>query len=396
MMSGYGSMLRALRGERTSRLPFAPRMDLWYIANRVRGTLPESLRGFDLPSLARALGIDAHAFKADLTLQRPDEDYALLGFGLENHVHFPFRFSWDDLDLQSAAADATITTVVRTPSGTLRTDMRLTEQMHRDGISMPFVTRYPLQSSKDIDPLCHFFEHLRVEANPDGFRRFSDHTGDAGLPIASGLPAASPMHLILHNLCQLDTFFYLYVDERKAMERLADAIDRVCRAILEAVLASDARVFCWGSNYDESITYPTFFAAEIQPWLAYACERAHAAGKLLLTHADGNNGALLDLFPAAGVDVLESVCTEPMIPITMGALRGRTTGRCALWGGIPSVVLLKESYDEAAFEQFLDRYFAQLGDGQGTVVGVSDNVPPDAPLHRVLRIRDRCRSFSPA
>ena len=66
-MNNTQTLLAALRGEAVGRIPFAPRMDLWYIANRARGTLPGSLRRLDLPGLARVLGLDCHALKADLT-----------------------------------------------------------------------------------------------------------------------------------------------------------------------------------------------------------------------------------------------------------------------------------------------------------------------------------------
>ena len=392
-MNYADALLAALSGEELEGVPFAPRLDLWYIANRARGTLPESLRDLDLPGLARAIGVACHALKADLTLPRPPEDYVLLGFGLENHAHYPFRFTWDDLNVDYQVERDRMTTTVVTPSGELRVEMEHSDSMLRDGVSMPFVHRYPLQSVEDIEPLCHVFEHVQVASAPEGFHGFAEHVGETGLPIASGMPAASPMHLILHNLAPMDTFWYLYMDELEAMERLATAIDRVYRAVLEATLACPARIFYWGSNYDQRVTHPPFFEKEILPWLSHACERAHAAGKRLLTHADGDNGPLLERYIAAGVDVLESVCTEPMIPVSMAELRQRTAKRCALWGGIPSVALVRERYNDKAFDRFLGNFFSQIGDGRHLVVGVSDNVPPDADLRRLEQIQARCRRF---
>lgn len=386
------STLAALRGENIGgAIPFAPRMDLWYIANRARGTLPESLRDLDLPRLAEVLDIGCHALKADLTLPRPAADYTLLGLGLENHAHFPFRFAWDDLDIRFTVAGEQMTTIIATPHGELRIEMDLTWQMLCDGISMPFVQRYPLQSAADIAPLCHVFEHIRVVPTTAGFQQFSTHVGDSGLPVASGMPAASPMHLILHNLTPIENFWYLYNDEPEAMRRLAAAIEPVYEAVLRATLACDAGVFYWGSNYDQSVTHPPFFRQEIAPWLSHAAQSAHAVGKMLLTHADGNNGALLDLYPSCGVDVLESVCTEPMIPITMRGLVEAVSGRCALWGGIPSVMLLPQQVSTADFDLFLDEFFDQLGACRRCVIGVSDNVPPEADLNRIIKINDKCR-----
>jgi hypothetical protein len=40
-------MLATIRGEPTDQIPWAPRMDLWYIAQRARGTLPEKFAGLN-------------------------------------------------------------------------------------------------------------------------------------------------------------------------------------------------------------------------------------------------------------------------------------------------------------------------------------------------------------
>ncbi len=393
MMNKQEAQLAALEGRSAGPIPFAPRMDLWVIANRARGTLPASLRDLTLPEVANRLGVTCHAFKADLTLPRPVEDYALLGFGLENHAQFPFRFDGSGLQLDFRVEGGRMTTSVVTPFGDLRVDMEYTEQMMRDGISMPFVHRFPLQSEADIDALCHVFERIRVIPTPEGFDAFAAHVGDEGLPVASGMPGASPMHLILHNLAEIETFWFLYLDEPEAMKRLASAIDGLFQKVLDAILACGARLFYWGSNYSEALTPPPFFREEILPWLSYAREKSRAAGKRLLTHADGDNGQLLEMFREARVDILESVCTQPMIDIRMDALRERTKGTSALWGGIPSVVLMPDAFTPAAFDRYLDDFFQQLGDGRNLVVGVSDNVPPDADLDRLRQIQDRCAAF---
>lgn len=385
--------LAALEGKSAGPIPFAPRLDLWMIAHRARGTLPAALRGIHLPELAHRLGLTCHAFKADLTLPRPPEDYALLGFGLENHAQFPFRFDASALDLDFRVDGGRMATRVNTPFGDLRIEMEYTEQMMCDGISMPFVHRFPLRSEEDIDALCHVFETIRVIPTPGGFDAFSRHVGDQGLPVASGMPGASPMHLILHNLAEMETFWFLYLDEPEAMKRLASVIDGLFQSVLDATLASGARLFYWGSNYSQALTPPPFFREEIQPWLTYAARRSHEAGKLLLTHADGDNGPLLECLRETGVDILESVCTQPMIDIRMDDLRARTQGASALWGGIPSVVLMPDACDAAAFDRYLDDFFAQAGDGRNLVVGVSDNVPPDADLGRLRQIQARCADF---
>ncbi len=46
-------VLAALRGELVDRLPYVPRLDLWYLANSTAGTLPKQYVG--LPILSSLL-----------------------------------------------------------------------------------------------------------------------------------------------------------------------------------------------------------------------------------------------------------------------------------------------------------------------------------------------------
>lgn len=40
-MTNKQRILMAMQGEMPDRIPFAPRLDLWFTANRANGTLPE-------------------------------------------------------------------------------------------------------------------------------------------------------------------------------------------------------------------------------------------------------------------------------------------------------------------------------------------------------------------
>ena len=43
-MNNKQRMLMAMRGEMPDTIPFAPRLDLWFSANRAAGTLPEKYK----------------------------------------------------------------------------------------------------------------------------------------------------------------------------------------------------------------------------------------------------------------------------------------------------------------------------------------------------------------
>jgi hypothetical protein len=179
------------------------------------------------------------------------------------------------------------------------------------------------------------------------------------------------------------------VDERESLHQLAARMEPFFEALLEAQSACGAEVCFWGANYDQDLTWPPFFAAEIAPWLKKVSDCLHAAGKYHLTHTDGENRALLPLYPACGFDVAESVCPHPMTRCTLAEIRSGMGPQTTVWGGLPSVALLKDSMDDATFKAYLDETFGSLGRGDHLILGVSDNVPPDACLDRLERIQER-------
>jgi len=320
---------------------------------------------------------------------------ALRGLGIDNHPDYPYRVELRGLPVDFRCDQENLWTLIRAPAGEVRIHLYQSAQMSRDGISLPFVKSYPIRSPADLEAVAQVFEHLEVIPTPHRYAAFQERVGARGLAVASGVITASPLHLILHDLMAMDRFYYLYADAREALYKLAARLEPFFTAALEAVAACSAEAVFWGANYDQDLTWPAFFEQEIAPWLQRVSQRLHWAGKYLLTHTDGENQALLPLYPACGFDVAESVCPAPMTRCTLAQVRQGMGPKTAVWGGIPSVALLEESMSEAQFEGYLDEVFGALGSGERLILGVSDNVPPDASLARLGRIRERVEEFGP-
>ena len=202
--------------------------------------------------------------------------------------------------------------------------------------------------------------------------------------------------MLLHDLMSMEEFFYLWVDDREAIEAFGRRLEPFFDALLEAITRCDAEVVWWGANYDQSITWPAFFEAAIVPWLQRASNRLHAAGKLLLSHTDGENRMLLPLYSTAGFDVAQSVCPFPMTSLTLRQMREGLAPQQTIWGGVPSIALLPDSMSDERFEEWLDELPEQVGAGDHLILSVSDNVPPDADLGRLQRIGDRIGALNVA
>ncbi len=393
-MTPRDRMLAAIHGKPTDQIPWAPRMDLWCIALRERGTMPPQFEGLNLEGIADVLAVGCHAVRGDYTLTRDPAEFALRAFGLENHQDFPFRVRLT-LPMEFKFDGENYWSTIQTADGELTTHLYHTAEMRRSGISMPFTMRHPVRSVADLEAVGQVFEHLEVIPTPDDYARFRDRIGERGLAIASGPLGASPMHLLLHDLMPMEQFYYLYADEREALCRLTEKMTPYFESALEALLQCNAEVIHWGANYDQDLTPPSFFKKEIIPWLQRVSDQAHVAEKLVLTHTDGENRFLLPFYPACGFDVAESVCPHPMTSCTLAEVRAGMGSKVTVWGGIPSVALLETSMDDSAFEAYLDKVFRELGAAEHLIWGVADNVPPDAKLCRLDRIRERIECFEP-
>jgi hypothetical protein len=388
-------MLAAIGGTPTDSLPWAPRLDLWLIAQRARGSLPAELRDANTVDLARHFGVACHAVRGDFTVPRDPEDWMLRGLGIENHPDFPYRVEVSGLPVEFSAGEGLFHTAIRTPAGEVTTTLEMTPAMQRDGMSIPIVRKRPVASPADLEAVVQVFEHLEVLPTPGAYAAFRARVGGRGLALANGPIAASPVHLFLHDLMEMESFIYLYMDEPESLHRFAERLIPFFEAALAAILQCEAEVVWWGANYDQHVTWPAFFRDEIAAWLRSTGDRVRERGKLLATHADGENLNLLPLFPACRLDVAESVCPKPMTHHSLAELRRGMGATTTVWGGIPSVALLDNSMSEPQFAVYLDEAFAELGTGERLILGVSDNVPPDANMDRLARISERVAAFGP-
>jgi len=382
-------MLAVINGQPLGPVPFAPRMDLWYIAHRARGTLPRGYEGLTMAQLSDVLGVACHAVRADFTLPIDEGDWALRAFGVENHPDFPYRVDLRGLPVRFTRDGDLMRTEIDTSAGTVTTVQEQSVAMLRNGESDAHVLEYPIKSADDIEAVAEVFEHMEVTPTPRGYRAFHDRVGDRGLAVAAGSIAAAPIHFFLHDLSSIEQFMYLWYDERDRLLAAARRLEPFFEACLEATTACGAEVVYWGANFDQGVTWPPFFRDELAPWLARVGARLDAAGIALLCHTDGENRMLLPLYRDCGMDVAESVCPSPMTQLSLAELRAGMPPEVTVWGGVASIALLETSMGDSSFGTFLDGLADVLADPTRVILGVSDNVPPDMSFERLTRLASR-------
>lgn len=379
-------MLAAFRREPVDRIPWVPRLDLWFKSNRTRGTLPTEWRDATLRDIVRDLGVGCHAAIPDfLDTEHPEEacDRVL---GLDHVPNQPYRLRFRRTRRQVIHEGEKIRIIYNTPAGELSGVLLYTDQMRRDGVTLMHVHERVVKSLDDYRVLAALFEDIEIEPDQSRYQRFRASIGDDGIAVAFGNVAASPVHHLLKELVPYDRFYYDLHDRPDLILDCAKAMEPCFDAALNACCMSDADLVMFGANYDVSMTPPWLFEEHILPQLKRWSDSLHAHGKLLATHTDGENDGLCHLYRQAGVDVADSVCPHPMTRLSLADCHARMGNSVAIWGGICSVSVLPGSFTEVQFEDHINAALDAFPDGCGIVYSIADTTPPDASLDRIRRI----------
>jgi len=384
-------VLAALRGAAVDRLPYVPRLDLWYLSNSTRGTLPPQHAGRAQNDIARAEGWALHHRFCDDQLDpayQPQYLHRGINVFYSRDILFDTVFP-KDVEIKVQRAGPRTRVEYHTPLGMVSTTTHYDVQSQRNGITIPALVEHLIKTPADYAPAGYLFEHMDVVRNFERFRRWAaEDMREDGQPIAIGSLDASPFHTIQRDLSDPTQFFIHYKDHYAAMRGLAERIGALLDKELAILRDSPAEVVWWGANFDDMLTYPPYFAQEIQPWIRKAADLLGAAGKLVLCHTDGENTGLMDLIRDSGMHVAESITPAPMTRVTIGEYYRRWSPRLTLFGGIPSTIMLPGT-PEADFEAYLDEFFRAVAPGTRMVVGIADEVPPEAVFARLQRIGER-------
>ncbi len=388
MTSEKARILAAARGEMVDRWPYVPRIDLWYNANARAGALPKGHEGRDINAICAAEGWGTHHLVPAFLRDGQQPHRAL---GLYNLPEQPYRIKMSpDMAVEAAADGDFTTTTYHTPVGRVRTRTMYSEEMRASGASITWVAEHVLKTPADYEVVAWIFENLILEPNYEDFQKWLDtEVGDGGIGAAFASLASSPVHHIQKDFLDATDFYYHYRDNAKPMARLAEALGTFYDKAFRLILDSPAEAVLWGANFDDMITYPTYFEKEIQPWLQKVGPAFREKGKVCICHCDGENLGLMDILPASGFQVAEAICPWPMTKVKIQDYYRRWRDRLTIFGGIPSNILLDDLATDEEFEGYLDALFRDLAPGDRFIVGIADTTPPQANWDRLRRLGDR-------
>ena len=384
-------MLMAMRGEMPDIIPFAPRLDLWFSANRAAGTLPEKYKNCaHYFEIARAEGWALHQINpAYQDIRKPEDNlHWALGVLTYKETVYGYRFK-GDMDIKIEQEGDRTRIVYYTPVGAVSTTVVYTEEMRRAGVSACNIEEHVIKDVGDYEPVGYIFDNLELYPDWEDFIQLQEAVGEDGVAFTMSGRAASPMHHIQKYFVDATDFFFHYKDFNKEINALAERMGPFFNQIIDIIGQSPAEAVYWGANFDDMITYPAYFKRDIQPWIKKASETLGAKNIIVSCHCDGENKGLVDLIYNSGMHVAESVCPYPMTKVTIDEYYARWCDKITIFGGIPSNLLLAESTSEEEFDDYLNHLFKAVAPGRRMIFGIADSTPPGAVFDRLVKLGQR-------
>ena len=361
-MNNRERLLAVLAHQPPDRIPWIPRLELWYEARRRNGTMPVRWAGRSLREIERALGLGTPA--------------------REGRV---FTQVYDGVEIVQRNEGERAITEYHTPVGTVCSVSRGSAELNAVGIGGR-VEEYPLKTPADYAVWTWIVERARWLPTPDAYAAYDCEIGDDGLPMVN--VGDVPFHHWMLELAGYDHAFYHLADYPHEVEHLVQTMAQVERERLWPVLAaSPTRLLLHGVHLSSAFTPPPLFRRYILPYYEQLMPVLHAAGNAVTMHADNDTSLILELIERAGWDMVECFVTAPMVPVTLQRARAVWGDRVIIWGGVPSA-LLSPHVPEDEFRAYVEGLFDTIAPGNAFILGVADNVMPDSLIERVAWITE--------
>ncbi len=357
-------ILAVLEGRTPDRIPWVPRLKIWYEAHRRLGTLPDEYRNLSLRQVERKI---------------------FGGTAAREGILFRTEFT-GGVEVRNRAVDEweTLTEIV-TPVGTLTSRRRGTDELRSQGLPDTQI-EFPLKRREDYAVMEYVVEHTVRRPVFEEYERYDQEIGEEGYPMVHC--GDCPFHSWMQGLAGYEQAIYHLNDFPSDVERLLAVItDQLKDSLWPILVDSPARLLVHGHHLSSQMTPPPLFSRYILPYYKELSPLLRKKGKFLALHADNDTRLILSLIEEAGFNMVECFATAPLVETTLAEARATWGERVIIWGGVPSPVL-EPPWTEAQFEQYMDELFRTIAPGKAFILGISDNAMPGSDLRRILRISE--------
>jgi uroporphyrinogen-III decarboxylase len=162
------------------------------------------------------------------------------------------------------------------------------------------------------------------------------------------------------------------------------AFDQASRIAVD----SPAEALMIPENLSSEMVGPDFFEQYMRGFQTEWVEKIKEAGKYSFVHMDGTLAGLLRQQSSVGFTVLEALTPHPVGDIKIEDFQSRMgNSESIVWGGIPGSYFTANVSDQE-FDRHVRYVLSVMSSRPRYVLGVADQVPPDALEGRVRRVAE--------
>ncbi|TVR58791.1 MAG: hypothetical protein EA426_09095 [Spirochaetaceae bacterium] len=347
------------RGERPDRVPLILDLSHWYKKNYAR---PFDLSGFtavehDLVELHKSVGAVAY---------------------VEMGSFFSLEFTAPGISVDRWTENGVFHTRITTPNGAIEERRVFNEASYSYAIE-----KYLLDSVDDFPVVCAVMDNCRARPNWQLYRAWEKALGEYGY-IYAALPYSGLGYLISRYF-GVENTIYTAFDHPDETRAVIEAVNRANLRILDELLDGPFETVFMSDNFDSNVQTKELFETYSRAYYAEVARRAHAAGKHLAVHVDGEMRGALSWMRDAGVDCIDAVTPAPMFSLTPRDARKEAGPNLILSGGIPPTVFGSMGSDPE-FEDSVKSWLETREESHSLFLAAGDQVPPDAPFHRIAAL----------
>lgn len=332
-----------------------PRIETWTNHHRAHGTLPARFRGMENRQIYDALRCS-------------------IRYGPYNPIEHIADSEGIEHTSETRGGYRIATT--RTPVGELRT---VHQQVVTNGaVTNERIAEFPVKTPEQLRVATDLVERQRFRANLNKWEELSAWFGERGEP--NLFLTSSGFTDLIKWQCGLIHTYYLLTDHPAEVEAHLEACDRRDDRLLDEALRLPARIFNLGDHATNEFTPPPILKRYLLPRWQKISARAHAAGKFVHTHWDGNSRHMLPYLQETGLDGVEALPAEPMGDMTLEQIKQAVGDRVVCLDLIPAIHFLSHYSMQDCLDftrRVVDMFAPRL------ILGVSDEISQVGDIARI-------------
>lgn len=355
-MSIRSDFWKRIHGERTDLIPWFGDLSYYYFSLAQRGCLPEKYKGPE----------------GEVRFYR-DRKVGICFYAPQTYrVEYSGGVNFDE----QVTPDG-IVSRYRTKYGELTSVQRYLPSNFSYAYAEHFV-----KSLEDLKIMAYIFEQTRYFPDYEPFRQRDALYGEGGVAVELAPVSVAPIQKLLARWAGVACTVELFADDPDEFEDCLARIEEAQMPVFDILAGSGAQLTEFAENLSSEIT-GSFFDRYNLAYYRRVTDILHKAGKTVSIHIDGTLKPCLGKLHSAGFDIAEAVTPAPVGDVPLEALRAEAGADIFIWGGLPGA-MFTPAFTDRQFETHIQKLLAL--DDQRMILGVADQVPPDAIDARVREV----------